>query len=353
MVQIGALAMLRIGGSEREWLKEVLLKRLYWVDLRDSHIFKNKPRIRNSTNICWSTLPQKLFMLPNRTMEFGVIASSEEIAEQSLILLRSKGWTGAGPALSDSDLLWSLVSELGLEDEGDKGAYLFEPSPFLVQNLSLIEESLLSTRGGELRCCDIGCGSGRNAAYLASRGKHRFPLADVPCSSALDWHWRVDAVDSFPAMLSNLSLLSVDLDCSVRVALHSARITGEGKVTEVALKPGELARVRDQLVTPTDFASHKYDLVLCIRFMERAYLAEMLDLVREGGYLLISTFVSGGEVDLGIGSKGRVLEAGELSRYFGSMEGVEIIEDQLGYAEDGRRLGGFLCRRVRGVPLPP
>jgi hypothetical protein len=344
--------MLRAGAfSEKELLKEILLKKLYWVDLRDSNTFKTSTRIRNSTNISWSSLQQKLFMLPNRNVEFGVIAASNEIAEQSMVLLHSKGWVNSGPAIADSELLWSLVSELDIQDADEIGSdycgtFLFEPSPFLLKHIDMIESTLLE-ECAVLRCCDIGSGSGRNAGYLSTRGfprRHRFPLASSSSSGAgvdeSSWHWSVDCVDSFPAMLRNVSLMSLDLDCTARIGLHSARITGEGKVREVSLKSCELP-CADQLVSPPRFTEGGYNLILCIRFIERSYLDVIVsELLSSGGYLMLSSFVSG---DVRVGNANRVLESGELSARFVGL--VDVLEECYTLNEDGRVLYNYLCRK--------
>lgn len=92
-----------------------------------------------------------------------------------------------------------------------------------------------------------------------------------------------------------------------------------------------------------------FDLVVCVRFLCRAFLPRMAELLRPGGVLLYSTFVDGPGLQAFGRPQGRehVLEATELGRsYFGPGQGFEVLRDEVGVTSDGRELSMFCARKL-------
>lgn len=93
-----------------------------------------------------------------------------------------------------------------------------------------------------------------------------------------------------------------------------------------------------------------FDMVVCVRFLCRAFLPRMAELLRPGGVLLYSTFVDGPGLRAFGRPQGRehVLEATELGRtYFGPGQGFEVLRDEVGVTSDGRELSMFCARKLR------
>lgn len=297
-------------------------------------------------------LIRRLYMLPSRDTQFGVLASSQETLDLVTITLAARGWRKVQPALVDCEELWEYAESESLIDNSESPrTMLFEPSPFLVKQCLDIEQELLSVELKSdvrvLRCCDLGCGSGRNAVFLGSRGSKMnavFPVAelvqDMPQSSSA-WMWKVAGVDCFPVMLDNMIELSKVAGCENNVEGWSVKITGEGKLKEVQYKGQHGDRVRQGV----DFSERQYDLLVCIRFLERSFFQKMADMVAPGGFLLISTFVES-EVAGGPKNANRVLREGELCKFFGEDCGMRVLVDKVDSTEDGRTLNSFLARRI-------
>ena len=63
-----------------------------------------------------------------------------------------------------------------------------------------------------------------------------------------------------------------------------------------------------------------WDLVMCVRFLEREYLSRLASMVRPGGFFLFVSFVDVGEVwEQGPRDPKRLLGLGELASKLGSV----------------------------------
>lgn len=116
--------------------------------------------------------------------------------------------------------------------------------------------------------------------------------------------------------------------------------------------------------------SGTFQLLLCVRFLERALFPRMRDWIAPGGYLLLSTFIKDtplpAEVRLVRGwvlvrasahsraaqveaqypsGDEHVLRAGELAACFGTAQGFVVLRDEVAALADGRRVTAFLARK--------
>ena len=92
-----------------------------------------------------------------------------------------------------------------------------------------------------------------------------------------------------------------------------------------------------------------YDLVLCVRFLERAALPYIAKLLRPGGCVAYSTFVEGpGLAAFGRPSgRERVLGPQELGRdWFGQEQGFSVVRDEIVLSGDGRELSYFIAQKM-------
>ncbi|KAG2448304.1 hypothetical protein HYH02_006888 [Chlamydomonas schloesseri] len=195
------------------------------IDLRDASAFMGS-RLRDSFNVPLEALVPRMFILPDRATPLGLIVGGPP--EQQKVLgaaagggakqevevgafLSSRGWRVAFCAEA-TPLLWRAAEEAGLLEVGGDPVTLqrrwpFQPSKLLLQQAPLLEELLVRSwvqrqlqpkpkagaetgmeakgqegqgRGGAapglprspkvtLRMLDVGCGSGRDLAWLSTR----------------------------------------------------------------------------------------------------------------------------------------------------------------------------------------
>ncbi|KXZ56740.1 hypothetical protein GPECTOR_1g667 [Gonium pectorale] len=95
-----------------------------------------------------------------------------------------------------------------------------------------------------------------------------------------------------------------------------------------------------------------FDLVVCVRFLERAFMPRMAAVLRPGGFILFSTFVDGPGLRAFGRPQGRehVLQPEELStRFFGPEQGFEVLRNEIDAIPDGREVSFFCARKLRDV----
>ncbi len=317
--------------------------------------------------------------------------------------------------VSDVPQLWAAASALGLVEHGtvDELALarrvLFSPCPLLVAHIEAVEDALAeqvlaqdtlqqqhSNRHGlsfpanaaseparqlQLHALDVGCGSGRDASWLAARTRMLRVGSDTVLVT-----WRVTALDAWHAAL----VRAHDLAAAMKLphgALRLVLCTASSDNGDITLLPlPERSRLRtphaaqvvhrdaggavhgtagsckhDDATAPPCCAwlgdgahgggadDQGFHLVLCVRFLVRALLPRLRELLVPGGFILYSTFTDGP----GLRAFGRpagqehVLAPEELAgRWFGALQGFEVLQDGITLSEDGRELSMFAARRL-------
>ncbi|KAG2499875.1 hypothetical protein HYH03_002166 [Edaphochlamys debaryana] len=482
------------------------------IDLRSAEAFMAS-RLSNSCHVPLDELVPRMFLLPDRTTPLALLVegppaetlvhgaaapggAKEDI--QVAAFLRSRGWTVALCAQATPELL-RAAAEAGLLEEGGDPAALrrrwpFQPSRLLLRQVGPIEEMLARSwlesqdhqqpgaepgpsgvdkaedgaRRLRLRVLDVGCGSGRDLAWLATRestvalalggpppssavkagsgagleGDAMRAAADAigavaeagaeagargasgsGASSSVDVRvsWECVGLDSWHGALTRaaeaLSLGGVPGGPG-GVTLHLAQIEGgSGELRALPLPPapnkdavGRTQKRHEQhrlLLTylpqgqgqgqqqgpgqgqepagaasaPAETATASapsptpatasgagtaaaatsasapgsalelgtFDVVLCVRFLERSFLPRMAALLRPGGFLLYSTFVDGPGLRAFGRPSGRdhVLQRDELAgACFGPGQGFEVVLDEVGLTADGREVSLFCARKV-------
>lgn len=217
----------------------------------------------------------------------------------------------------------------------------YTPQPFLAHVIPSIEAGLAQSFPPEVgesseqrrrwSCCDVGCGSGRDAVWLAKRGV-----------------WDVRAVDRLPK-------------CHVKVRQLSERhgVGGYVSCEEAVIKAGVVVASRpypapssegaaeEATMSSSSFEQEQYDLVVVVRFLEREFFGALKRMMRpHGGYLVFVSFLdraAEGMVYESPRDPRRLLQPDELARTFG--EEFEVVKDEVWPLPDGRYVSAFLGRR--------
>ena len=184
------------------------------------------------------------------------------------------------------------------------GEFLFEASPLVVQSEALLEEIKLAAcaRGARPSMLDVGCGSGRDAVIVASKG------------------WAVMALDRDRSAVGRCRKLATTHRC---VDFEAVRCT---------------LKVAGDLVAAVQGSC--FDAVMLNRTLHRETLPELAQLLRPRGLLLFHTFLEGNTHPTDPKS---VLGPSELRDTF---EGcLDIIRDEALPVDDGRVLSFFVARK--------
>ncbi|EFJ52143.1 hypothetical protein VOLCADRAFT_86997 [Volvox carteri f. nagariensis] len=416
------------------------------IDLRDCSKFMVS-RLRGSYSVPLEFLVPRMFLLPDRATPLALVVEGPPVQQmvrgaasgggakediQLTAFLESRGWRVAF-CIEATDDLWRMAADIGALEEGGcplalKRRWPFRPSTLLMEQIDLIEELLVKARlqqgqaiageadragavdGGRqgangrnkrnvmLRMLDVGCGSGRDLAWLATRssdvpfladgeGEHDHG-ADTGREKILQVSWECVGLDSWHGALQRAAEILALGEVSAGpggVQLHLAQIgPGTGELWMLPLPAadaGQLQLLRRYLVgmqqeqmgegpqahgefkspckaskTPRNIAAKAggnggsrealelstlgcFDLVVCFRFLERSFLQNMAGLLKPGGFILFSTFVDGPGLRAFGRPQGRehVLQADELATsFFGHKQGFKVFRDDVAPISDGR-----------------
>jgi SAM-dependent methyltransferase len=264
-----------------------------------------------STSIPLSTLQERFSQLPPRSAHIPLLLllPPENLFRDVPVadLLRSRGWN-ITHALLDSRELWTAAQELGIIVRGDEGQeVLFRATPLLERNIPLIEANVLKGH----RALDLGCGSGRDLAYLARR----------------DLRWSVTGVDNVSAAVSR-----------TRILLESLRAKDFDVVCANITESGD--------IVPPLLGC--FDLVLLIRVFPRPLFPRIHRLLVPGGYLLFSHFTDKHGVEYLSPGKEKRVQPGDVEGMLEGVEGWRVLEAGGEECEDGRPMWSVLARYEPG-----
>lgn len=266
-----------------------------------------------------------------------------------------------------------------IDSHDDWPHLLFRPSPAVQR---LMESSISHNRTEQARILDLGCGAGRDLAWILYQARRRL----------LNSTWSGVGLDNWKAALSRASILLRDLDL-----LHSDKhgsceqlvwakctddgflepLVGTGKGKAVPFPPASedekhAVAMFDQAnlsclsaaSKETGTGSDTYDLVLSIRFYPRKLMPRLGKIVKPGGRILISHFtvVTADERDRLSQDDGRLvidydspavegrLEPGEAEDLVAlwSAQGQDwtVADHQLEPIEDGRVIRSVVLKRL-------
>jgi tellurite methyltransferase len=164
---------------------------------------------------------------------------------------------------------------------------------------------------------DVGCGSGRDAAFLAYHG------------------WDVVAVDRDSLLVQK----AVALGQREWTGLGEVDRQRRGRVTGVSRTLGANLASDEKW-----FQQSACSLLVVVRFLRRGVLELLPAAVAKGGWVIIEHFLTGCEKFGGPMKRSQMLERGELGRVFGKA-GFEILCEEEVLLDDGRPVARFLAHR--------
>jgi len=280
------------------------------VDVRSREEF-DAGHEEGATWIPLERLGQLLCALPPRdsaaTVWLAVVAATQTAGAAAAALIASaKYQVSRVTVVSDATALVSRAPS----------RRLWQPNAFLSQFVARIEAGL-AQRALPRTCLDEGCGSGRDAVFLAARG------------------WRVFALDT------NARLLAVARDLAAHELPPCSTTASCGDIVL------EEADVTAPSLPPAAAAEAPFALVHVARFLHRPALADgsLQRLVRVGGFVVYHTFT---EPSVKPRGTKHVLQPGELRRLFLSTpppQSWAILEHGEASLGDGRRVQYTLTQR--------
>jgi SAM-dependent methyltransferase len=222
------------------------------LDFRPAQAYQ-KRHLTPSTSIPLSTLHQRFSHLPPRSERIPllVVVDTPGLFNDNPVadVLRSRGWK-VSHTLFDSDELWEIADNLDILASGNEGVeYLFRASRILTRNIGLIERSVAGARA-----LDIGCGSGRDLGFLATR----------------EFTWDVTGLDNVTGAVARARDLVNSISPSSLNDVVHAQVDSLGRITPPI--------------------NGRFDLILLIRFFPRALFRRLHTIVSPGGFLLFSHF---------------------------------------------------------------
>lgn len=137
---------------------------------------------------------------------------------------------------------------------------------------------------------DLACGSGRNTLFLAERERH---------VTAVDWSGPALGLLEARAQGKRIPL------CRIQKLAESGRTKRAG----IDLLQADLERIQ--------LPEHSYDLIVCIRYLQRSLFPQFCSALRAGGLLLYETLTLA-QLDFEGGPKdpSHLLKPGELREAF-------------------------------------
>ena len=157
---------------------------------------------------------------------------------------------------------------------------------------SIVRELLPLLPTGE--ALDIACGTGRHALFLTARGQH------------------VTAVDFSSVALDTLELRARSTHTPVR---RSRVVQAPGRHLR-----GGLDLIQANLEEMQQLPERRFDLIICIQYLQRSLFPQMVRALRPDGVLLMETFTHAQlEFSGGPRNPAYLLETGELREAFPSL----------------------------------
>ena len=223
------------------------------LDLRPRAAYLQQ-RLPGSVSIPCDELQERLFELPPKGSAIAVVvgASAEGAAvvadhEAAVAGLVKAGWHATMVNAADV-----AASEWQEGPTPLPRPRLWEPAGLVRASIAGIEAQLARPNGAGI-ALDVGCGSGRDAAFLAERG------------------W---------------SVLGIENRLKLAVQAHGVA----GRFSASSGHDPFMFHIKD---AGLPLRPSSLDLILCVRFLHRPLLSKLARYLRPGGFLLYSHFVDG------------------------------------------------------------
>ena len=288
------------------------------LDVRDqgSFVFEH---LRHAVNIPLAELRDRSGELPaSGSGSITVLCGSEEDVPRVHTLLTPEhggGWSIDDLLVASADL-WDCARGDDLIETGPaRGRFMWKPSPHLPLIVAELERF---TAPSARRCVDLGCGKGRDAIWLASRG------------------WHVTGVDNQQCFLRALELFAARQGLSHLISCVQLDVVKQRQQKRVVQEAGDIGageesmeRLLRKLFAPP------LALVNVARFMHRGLLDDCVCFMPRGCVLGVHHFLEGA-VSLKSGREIKAHDAnmcslarGELSaRYADSLPHVLLCDEE-------------------------
>ncbi|WBW70555.1 methyltransferase with rhodanese domain [Schizosaccharomyces osmophilus] len=333
------------------WVSFIAQGRLKCLDVRPRKEFQIR-HLYGSVNIPSTSIAGCWFQLPAKQEGFVVLEQDgtyidDEEGDSCSEQLRQKGWKIEGSIRANTEF-WQWIEQKGLIEQGESKRLLFEPSPHFKETIPVIEESLSKS---EARALDIGCGSGRDLAWL--------------CSRESKIRYKVTGVDAEKRAIYRFSSLFETLGYEDRIEHRQIakmdpvgkwkcyNIEGKRDTNIPELSTLDLVKLFGTFsVTESSLQDEKYDLVVQIRFLHRLLLTQTDQLLCDNGFLFLCTFVNDGihDYEYPKGQEHR-LELGEAAQLVrSSSPSMKILKEEIGFIEDGRPVQVLLAQKQVNAP---
>ena len=271
------------------------------LDLRTAEEYQ-AGHLKNSTWLPWALLPDSLNELPASPAILFLVGDKDEI-EAATLLLDAKGYEVNGSLVIGSDEAMQQWAKT-LSDHvvsGHDSKRLWSPTPLLVEWVNDFIKQGVDPKASKPRpmALDLGCGGGRDAIFLAQKG------------------WQVTGIDQEARVLKRAKQLATRSKTSVKFKCCDLRKQG-------------------------CFPEKQFDLVIVVRYLNRALFEQIDRAVSPGGTLIYQTFVTGVEAFGSPKNPSVILEEGELSKIF---SGYQIFVDRIDKLKDGRPVASFIAKK--------
>lgn len=193
---------------------------------------------------------------------------------------------------------------------------LWSPSPSVVELLPHVAAATHARTA-----LDVGCGSGRDAAYLAAHG------------------WDVLAIDRCCGLVDKAEALGARHWAGLGAGAGGRRGAVVGAVRTLG------ADLRADACWLRENAAA---LLVVVRFLRRGVLELLPNAVADGGWVIVEHFLTGCEKLGGPVKRSQMLERGELGRLFGPAGFTILCEEEV-LLDDGRPVARFLAVRQSSV----
>lgn len=258
-----------------------------------------------ATHLPWPALQDRLNELPERPASLQLLGSATALQEASEFLVAKGYWIAR--LMTDIEYEKTVQKQPGLVVLGLDSRPLWQPTPLLKTFIETLDEHTKRDLFGDditpPLALDVGCGGGRDVVYLARQG------------------WQVIAIDKETRVLQRAQQLAQSSNLSLPIDWRACVVASEGCL-------------------PTE----KLELVLMVRYLNRALLAKVDQLMKPGGYLVVQTFVEGVERFGSPKNPNFILKKGELAKTFAAFD---IIVDRIDVLKDGRPVASFIAQMRR------
>ncbi|MDG4813425.1 methyltransferase domain-containing protein [Hydrogenovibrio sp. 3SP14C1] len=266
------------------------------VDARGFEAFQES-HFKTATHLPWPELKQRMNELPARPAKLQLLADSLYLEEAHSFLVEKGYHLEWG--LSDTDFQSLIKKSPGLAVSGTESRILWSPSSLI--ETFVTEYANQPSSDAKPLALDIGCGGGRDAVYLSMNG------------------WDVTGIDHKESAMQRAKQLADFHQQSVHWYTCSVKESG-------------------------CLPSQPVDLIVVIRYLNRALFDSIKTLLKPNGYLVFQTFVEGVEAFGSPKNPNYILKKGELAKTF---KDFRIIVDRIDTLNDGRPVASFIAQKIK------